>query len=201
MQRHQREASIFMSHKKDKIRNISKSNREALKKDFIKQASNDISQKIITSKYFKDANNIGCYLSTEYEVSTDIIISSIHKTNKNLYVPKIKQEYAMDFVKMTLNSNMVKNKFGIHEPLSEDIIDANKLDIVVVPIVAFDEKKNRIGMGGGFYDRKFKYKKNTKNKYPLLIGVAFECQKVEKIKPECWDVKLSAIVTELNEFN
>ena len=45
------------------------------------------------------------------------------------------------------------------------------------------------------------YKKNIKTKYPLLIGVAFECQKVEKIKPECWDVKLSAIVTELNEFN
>ena len=102
-----------MSHKKDKIRNISKSNREALKKDFIKQASNDISQKIITSKYFKDANNIGCYLSTEYEVSTDIIISSIHKTNKNLYVPKIKQEHAMDFVKMTLNSYMVKNWYLI----------------------------------------------------------------------------------------
>jgi 5-formyltetrahydrofolate cyclo-ligase len=190
-----------MSHKKDKIRNISKSNREALKKDFIKQASSDISQKIITSKYFKDANNIGCYLSTEYEVSTDTIISSAYKTNKNLYVPKIKQGNAMDFVKMTLNSNMVKNRYGIHEPLYEDIIDANKLDIVLVPIVAFDEKKNRIGMGGGFYDRKFKYIKNTKKKYPLLIGVAFECQKVKKIKPENWDVKLSAIVTELNEFN
>lgn len=201
MQRHQREAPIFMSHKKDKIRNISISNREALKKDFIKQASSDISQKIITSKYFKDANNIGCYLSTEYEVSTDIIISSAHKTNKNLYVPKIKQGHAMDFVKMTLNSNMVKNRYGIHEPLSKDIIDTNKLDIVLVPIVAFDEKKNRIGMGGGFYDRKFKYIKNTKKKYPLLIGVAFECQKVKKIKPESWDVKLSAIVTELNEFN
>ena len=190
-----------MSHKKDKIRNISKTNREALKKDFIEQASNDISQKIITSKYFKDANNIGCYLSTEYEVSTDIIINSVHKKNKNLYVPKIKQGHAMDFVKMTLNSKMVKNKYGIHEPLSEDIIDANKLDIAVVPIVAFDEKKNRIGMGGGFYDRKFKYIKNTQKKYPLLIGVAFECLKVEKIKPECWDVKLSAIVSELNEFN
>lgn len=201
MQRHQREAPNFMSHKKDKIRNISKTNREALKKDFIEQASNDISQKIITSKYFKDANNIGCYLSTEYEVSTDIIINSVHKKNKNLYVPKIKQGHAMDFVKMTLNSKMVKNKYGIHEPFSEDIIDANKLDIAVVPIVAFDEKKNRIGMGGGFYDRKFKYIKNTQKKYPLLIGVAFECQKVEKIKPECWDVKLSAIVTELNEFN
>lgn len=190
-----------MSHKKDKIRNISISNREALKKDFIKQASSDISQKIITSKYFKDANNIGCYLSTEYEVSTDIIISSAHKTKKNLYVPKIKQGHAMDFVKMTLNSSMVKNRYGIHEPLSKDIIDANKLDIVLVPIVAFDAKKNRIGMGGGFYDRKFKYIKNTKKKYPLLIGVAFECQKVKKIKPESWDVKLSAIVTELNEFN
>ena len=201
MQRHQREAPNFMSHKKDKIRNISKSNREALKKDFIKKASSDISQKIITSEHFKDANNIGCYLSTEYEVSTDIIINSVHKKNKNLYVPKIKQGHAMDFVKMTLNSKMVKNKYGIHEPLSEDIIDANKLDIAVVPIVAFDEKKNRIGMGGGFYDRKFKYIKNTQKKYPLLIGVAFECQKVEKIKPECWDVKLSAIVTELNEFN
>ena len=201
MQRHQREAPIFMSHKKDKIRNISISNREALKKDFIKQASSDISQKIITSKYFKDANNIGCYLSTEYEVSTDIIISSAHKTKKNLYVPKIKQGHAMDFVKMTLNSSMVKNRYGIHEPLSKDIIDANKLDIVLVPIVAFDAKKNRIGMGGGFYDRKFKYIKNTKKKYPLLIGVAFECQKVKKIKPESWDVKLSAIVTELNEFN
>jgi len=190
-----------MSHKKDKIRNISKSNREALKKDFIKKASSDISQKIITSEYFKDADNIGCYLSTEYEVSTDIIISSAHQKNKNLYVPKIKQGHAMDFVKITLTSDIVKNKYGIHEPLSEDIIAADKLDIVVVPIVAFDRKKNRIGMGGGFYDRKFKYLKNSKNNFQLLIGVAFECQKVEKIKPESWDVKLSAVITELNEFN
>ena len=188
-----------MSHKKDKIRNISKTNREALKKDFIEQASNDISQKIITSKYFKDANNIGCYLSTEYEVSTDIIINSVHKKNKNLYVPNIKQGHAMDFVKMTLNSKMVKNKYGIHEPSSEDIIDANKLDIAVVPIVAFDKKKNRLGYGKGFYDRYLnRYLKKFDN--IITIGIAFSFQKYHKLPVKNNDVKLDYILTEKGIF-
>mgnify|MGYP003323223893 CR=1 FL=1 len=185
-----------MSHKKDKIRNISKTNREALKKDFIEQASNDISQKIITSKYFKDANNIGCYLSTEYEVSTDIIINSVHKKNKNLYVPKIKQGHAMDFVRMTLTSDIVKNKYGINEiDDNGSYIALERFNTVFIPFVGVDKKGFRLGYGGGYFDRALEKVKLCASK-PLIVGMGYDYQILDISYGESHDMKYDIVITE-----
>ena len=68
--------------------------------------------------------------------------------------------------------------------------------VVLAPLVVFDSNCNRIGMGGGFYDRSFEFRKNPESKLPRLIGVAHEFQKVDQILPEDWDVRLDRIVTD-----
>jgi 5-formyltetrahydrofolate cyclo-ligase len=71
-----------------------------------------------------------------------------------------------------------------------------ELDVVLAPLVVFDENRNRIGMGGGFYDRSFAMRKDAAISLPVLIGVAHELQKVEQIIPEDWDVRLDMVVTD-----
>ena len=89
-----------------------------------------------------------------------------------------------------------KNRFGIKEPISTDIINADQLDILFMPLVGFDKDKNRIGMGGGFYDRTLAFKKQQKMaKNPKLIGLAFDCQQVEQLEVQEWDVPLDVIIT------
>ena len=70
------------------------------------------------------------------------------------------------------------------------------IDLVLVPLVAFDPQRNRIGMGGGFYDRSFAFRKNPDQPRPVLIGVAHELQKVDLLEPEPWDVQLDMVVTD-----
>jgi 5-formyltetrahydrofolate cyclo-ligase len=68
---------------------------------------------------------------------------------------------------------------------------------VLTPLVAFDEQHNRIGMGGGYYDRSFAFLKNRKQLIqPKLIGLAFDCQRVEKITANPWDIRLYSVITE-----
>ena len=95
-----------------------------------------------------------------------------------------------------IGKNFRKNRFGIDEPISTEILNANQMNIIFIPLVGFDEFKNRIGMGGGFYDRTLAFKKRQQNyKNPKLYGLAFDCQQVEKLETQDWDVPLDAIIT------
>ena len=81
------------------------------------------------------------------------------------------------------------------------MIAARNLDLVIVPLLGFDQDCNRIGMGGGYYDRSFAFRRRFKHvKRPYLLGVAHEAQRVERIKAQPWDVSLDAVVTEKNLY-
>ena len=97
----------------------------------------------------------------------------------------------MDFFQWSSNDPLSINKYGIPEPISDKIIYP---DILLVPIVAFDKNLNRIGYGGGFYDRYLE--KISQIKKCITIGLAFSHQKVNKIKVENFDRKLDLILTE-----
>ena len=96
---------------------------------------------------------------------------------------------------------MVKNKYGILEPKLDvrSIVSVTDIDIIFTPLVAFDEFGNRLGMGGGFYDRTLaawylEYQQNKQAK-PMPIGLAHDCQKVKAIPIENWDIPLPKIIT------
>ncbi len=185
---------------KEKIRTEKKLARSRLTDRYINTASRKICEYLVKSSHYKNSTKIGCYLSTRYEVQTGSIISLIYKDEKELFLPKIKPNSEMNFVKTTKKTHFRRNKFGIKEPETKNISIESDLDLVVVPLVAFDARKNRVGMGGGYYDRKFEklntYECNMQNKEPILIGLGFDCQKTEEIRTEKWDVGLTCIISE-----
>jgi len=117
------------------------------------------------------------------------ILKKFKKKNFFISLPKIKKNFQMDFFEWSFNEPLVINKFGIPEPISKKIIYP---DILFVPLVAFDKQFNRIGYGGGFYDRYIE--KIRKRKKIITIGFAFPFQKVKKIVTNKYDKKLDFIL-------
>ncbi len=134
---------------------------------------------------------LGGYYPYNYEADTMNILKKFEKQNYIISLPKIKKNSQMDFFNWSTNDPMKINKYGIPEPISNLI---KYPDILLVPIVAFDKDLNRIGYGGGFYDRYIK--KIKKIKKVITIGLAYSFQKVKKISVNKYDVKLDYIVTE-----
>ena len=137
---------------------------------------------------------IGGYYPYNYEVNTLEILEKLEKLNYQISLPKIKKKSQMDFFKWSVKDLLSINKYGIPEPITDKIIHPN---ILLVPLVAFDKHLNRVGYGGGFYDRYLERVKKIKN--IMTIGLAYSFQKVPKIPVNKYDIKLDFIVT--NEKN
>ena len=134
---------------------------------------------------------VGGYYPYNSEVDTTKILKEFEKKKYLVSLPKIKKNFRMDFYQWSSNEPLSINKYGIPEPISGKIMYP---DILLVPIVAFDKNLNRIGYGGGFYDRYIKRIKKYKN--IITIGLAYSFQKVKKIKINKNDMKLNFILTD-----
>ena len=145
---------------------------------------------ILKNKNIK-GKNIGGYYPYNYEVDVIEILKEFEKRKYLISLPKIKNNFQMDFYEWSFKNPLIINEYGIPEPVSNKI---RYPDILLVPLVAFDNELNRIGYGGGFYDRYIK--KIKKKKKIITIGLAFSFQKVKKIKTNKFDIKLDFIVTE-----
>ena len=161
------------------------------------RASRRISDRFLNSRYFLVSDTIGCYISTWDEVDTSAIIERAWRAKKRVFLPVTTAHGKMTFRETFPETELALNRFGFWQPLSGKSIDANDLDVVVTPLVAFDSQGNRIGMGGGYFDRTFAFLGNRHCwRRPKLIGVAFECQRTEKISPNPWDIRVFRVFTE-----
>ena len=133
---------------------------------------------------------VGGYYPYNFEVDSTKILKEFEKKKYLISLPKIKKNFQMDFFQWSSNEPLTINKYGIPEPISGKVIYP---DILLVPIVAFDKNFNRIGYGGGFYDRYIKRIKKDKN--ILTIGLAYSFQKVKKIQINNNDMRLNFIIT------
>ena len=140
-----------------------------------------------------DGRVIGGYYPYNYECDTIEILKKLEKLNYNLSLPKVKKNYQMNFFQWSTKDPLEINEYGIPEPISNIIKLPN---ILLVPLVAFDNNCNRIGYGGGFYDRYIK--KLKKKKKIVTIGLAYSFQRVKKIPATENDIKLDFIIT--NKF-
>ncbi len=136
---------------------------------------------------------IGGYYPYNYEINILPILKKLEKKNYLISLPKIKKNFQMNFFEWSQKDPFGINSYGIPEPISNKVIYP---DILLVPLVAFDKYLNRIGYGGGYYDRYLK--KIKKRKKILTIGLAYSFQKVKKIEAEQNDIKLDLIITEKN---
>ena len=148
-------------------------------------------------KFLKKKNLKGKIFGGYYPYNNEIdvmpILKKLEKQKYKIALPKIKKNSLMDFFKWSTDDPMIVNKYGIPEPVSNKIVSP---DIYLVPLVAYDKNLNRIGYGGGFYDRYFKRVKKVKK--ILTIGLAYSFQEVKKIPINNYDIKLDIIITEKN---
>ena len=161
------------------------------------QASRQITDRFLNSRYFMGSDTIGCYVSMWDEVDTSAIIERAWRAKKRIFLPVTGASRNMHFRETLPQTELAMNDFGLWEPVSGTSIEVRELDVVVTPLVAFDNRRNRIGMGGGYFDRTFAFLRDRQHWLrPKLIGVAFECQRAPKIARNPWDIPVFRIYTE-----
>jgi len=133
---------------------------------------------------------IGGYYPINFEVDDLELLKRFEKNKFNISLPVIKKNFQMDFYKWSFFDSLKINKYGIPEPETKNIVYP---DVILVPLVAFDKNLNRLGYGGGFYDRLIK--KLSKKKKVIKIGLALSVQKIDKVPIDMHDQKLDYIVT------
>ncbi|MDL2215081.1 5-formyltetrahydrofolate cyclo-ligase [Dysgonomonas sp. OttesenSCG-928-M03] len=173
---------------KDKIRKeIADIKRKYTQEDLLGMSEEVFSVLEITG-VFNDSRKICIYNAMNDEVATRQFIDRwIHA--KEFYLPVVKDN---DIILRRLQEDTVfeKSKIGVFEPLGNDFTEYSKLDIIIVPGVAFDRKGNRLGRGKGYYDRFLNKVKATK------IGICFDFQLLDQIPSDNWDIKMDMIVSE-----
>ena len=162
------------------------------KRKFKKNLNIDLGKFISFFKIDKlNLKSIGGYYPSNYEIDDLDILDLLHKKNFKVSLPIIKKDNQMNFYSWSRNDPLRINKFGIPEPVSTKVFYP---DILLLPLVAYDSSLNRLGYGGGYYDRYIE--KIEKIKKIKKIGLAFSFQKISSIPINQYDKKLDFIVTE-----
>ena len=133
---------------------------------------------------------VGGYYPVNFEVDDLTLLRKLKKNRYIISLPVIKKNFQMDFYKWSFSDPLKVNKYGIPEPETKNIVYP---DILLIPLVAFDGNLNRLGYGGGYYDRLIE--KLSKIKNIIKIGLALSVQNVDKIPMNAHDQKLDYIVT------
>jgi len=181
------------------LRDRGQNARQNLDADLHMKYSQAICRRFLKSGLFFRSKTIACYLPFASEVDTSTIFERAWRARKSVFVPVMDNGHEMRFVQIERNTRLELNPFGIWEPVSGSEISAKNLDVVATPLVAFDGNLHRIGMGGGYFDRCFHFLRGPRQwSRPKLAGIAFECQRVEKIHPNPWDIRLYRVFTEAN---
>ena len=176
---------------KSKLRNKILKIREKINK---KNTHIDFNQIIkILKKEKINKKIVGGYYPVNFEMDDLVMLRKFKENGFNISLPVIKKNFQMDFYKWSFSDLLKINKYGIPEPVVKNIVCP---DILLVPLVAFDKNLNRLGYGGGYYDRLIK--KLSKKKNVLKIGLAFSIQKINKVPINAYDQKLDYIVTNKN---
>jgi 5-formyltetrahydrofolate cyclo-ligase len=145
---------------------------------------------------FRRAQRVALYLAFDGEPSLGSLIDTARRQRKQLYVPVLRG-LTMTFAELEPGSTLEANFFGILEPKLGTKIAVRDLDLVLTPLVAFDERGVRVGVGRGYYDRCFHFLRHRAHwRRPKLLGVAYELQRVAPLTPSSWDVPLWGVVTE-----
>lgn len=178
--------------KKDKIRKEILAKRNILSDKDINKKSDSIIKNL--ASYIENVQNIMIFMDMKTEVKITKLLELY--PNKNFFISKITNSKNREMKINKYNKNeLILHKFGYYESSSNDFYDEEILDVVIVPALAFDSKKNRIGFGGGYYDT-FLEKVRMKNNKALFIGVCYDFQIIDSVPTEKHDVTLDFVVSE-----
>jgi 5-formyltetrahydrofolate cyclo-ligase len=146
----------------------------------------------------RPALRIGLYLSLPEELETGTLLALARRRGCRIYLPRIEaapDSRAMQFV--GYGTRVRHNRFGIPEPRGATLPSARRLDVLFLPLVGFDRRGNRLGMGGGYYDRALAFTRTSApSARPLLVGLAYALQRLDRIERSAHDVPLDMVITE-----
>ncbi len=183
------------------LRQQLRAQRRALDEHEQSHLSQNAVQQLVRHRVFRAAQHIACYLPNDGEVDLTPLIDQAWAMGKTVYLPVLSsiRHNHLHFLPYKPDDELVRNQFGIPEPVnhSRRVVDVKRLDLVLMPLVGFDSSGNRLGMGGGFYDRSFAFLRRRQCWFkPGLLGVAYDFQEVETLNRNSWDVPLNGVVTE-----
>ncbi|GIU46315.1 5-formyltetrahydrofolate cyclo-ligase [Shewanella sairae] len=161
------------------------------------QYASDAAELAISALSKHNVRRIALYLTNDGELDTKPLIEALWQQDIEVYLPRLHPFSAgnLVFLRYTANTKLVQNSLKIWEPKLDitQMLLTHELDVVITPLVAFDKQGNRMGMGGGYYDRTLANWQQSGKPYP--IGFSHDCQQVDTLPCEHWDVPLPMIIT------
>lgn len=178
------------------IRRLMRQRRRSLTPQQQQRASEALAAQLTRLTTFRYRQRIAFYLANDGEIDPGFALGIAQRAGKTCFLPvlhplKMNRLY---FVRQRAGDSLTSNRFGIAEPSLRHraIASLHAIDLILLPLVAFDRQGNRLGMGGGFYDRTL----SRRAPHTLLIGLAHSCQETDSIARQPWDIPLHAIVTD-----
>lgn len=188
-------------HTKEAIRKELLKARREMNEDDVTKFSHDIFLQLINSQVFKESKNIMIYLSFNNEVDTYKLMKYCLNSGKRVIVPYcIKEERKIIPSEVKNPDTELKlNSIGYKEPDIESLreVKVEDIDLVIVPGVVFDESGNRIGFGGGYYDRFLKRLKST----TMTIAICYDYQIIDRVPVDEFDIPVKSIITNKRVIN
>jgi len=178
------------------LRQQLKSKRSQLAPQHVDYASRRVIEQLYALSCVKNASTLALYLPIHNEIDLSAMLSN---PQFQYCLPRVVGQQ-IEMREYSGQQSLVRSKWGIDEPSPEtQVIAGSEIDVLIMPLVGYSKRGDRIGMGGGFYDR---YLENRQRSRPLCIGVAYQWQ-CAKFDPEPWDQPLDIVVTEqqVTRFN
>lgn len=186
---------------KSDLRRHLRAQRSALTPEQQARAARALAQHVIGTRLFQVCRRIACYLPADGEIDPAHVIEHIWGINKVCYLPVLSR-IARDrlwFAPALPGARLAPNRFGILEPVTpaRNLVRAQKLDLILLPLVGFDTTGRRLGMGKGFYDRSLEFLVHRQGwRKPHILGLAHDFQRVDGLPADSWDVPLQGVVTD-----
>ena len=169
------------------------------------QHSISIAEQLNNCSLYKRSKKIAMYLAADGEIDTEFLIENAWAKNKKVYLPVLAPFASrLYFAPYTPSCILMPNKFGIPEPHvhPKHWLKPQQLNLILMPLVGFDTSGNRLGMGGGFYDRSLSFYAHRKHTHqPYLIGLAHQLQCVDQLPHQPHDVPMHMVATEQRIYN
>ena len=190
-----------MRAKRARLRRMIRDRRRALSQLQRRHAADAVARNSAVIRLLGRHSRMAFYLANDGEIDPALLMERLHHAGKHCYLPVLDRhrDRALWFAPHSPGGPTVRNRFGIPEPLTPPggRLRASQLDVVILPLVAFDEQGNRLGMGGGFYDRSLSFLGHRHRwRRPLLLGLGYQFQQIDTLATRSWDVPLDGIITE-----
>jgi 5-formyltetrahydrofolate cyclo-ligase len=186
-----------------KLRHQLRMQRRSLSLNQQRTASRIACNKIAKLKEFQRAKSIGLYLASDGEIDPWPLCQVALAAGKSVYLPVVGDNFSMSFHRYQRHHKLKRNSYNIQEPFprTRKRTSLKTLDLIIMPLVGFDQQCNRIGIGGGFYDRALSFKRDQPQQQPTLIAIAHQLQQCSPLTPQTWDVRLNKVVSDKAVFS